>query len=186
MTLEASFNELDARFELLRDALSYVRVIVCEDKPETEATALIDLFGDATEDLLGAFEGAIGAAAAGRKATQYPVDVEITRRSLILCQNSFNDFTYRLISDLLSFHRLTQLTTFGNEHRGECGAWSDVLKEALDRCKQLSFDVSQALFVCWQELTERIGINTFSVNTTNIGQKIETSDHKEKLAARVP
>ena len=185
MTLEASFDDLDARFQPLRDAVSYVRVIACEDKPATEATALVDLFCDAADDLLGFFEDAAGAAAAGRKATQYPVDVESARHSLTRCQKSFNDFSHRMESDLLSAHRLTQLTTFGTEHGGECGAWSDVLKEALDRCKQPSFDVHQALFVCWQELTERIGINTVSVITTNIGQRIESVDRKKPLKAEV-
>jgi hypothetical protein len=186
MTLEASFHVLGIRFQALCDAVSALQITVGEDKPLTGEVALIDCVSNTVEDLLASLEEADAAARQGRQAVAHPPDLQTARHSLVLCQQHFNDLTYRLMSDLLSYEVVAELATFGSERGGEWLAWSNALKEALDCCRQPAFDVNQALFLCWQEIAERTQVNGISVKTTNIGQMIESIENKEPMAASVP
>jgi hypothetical protein len=91
-----------------------------------------------------------------------------------------------LSSDLLSYERLAELATFGSERGGEWRGWADSVKEALARSWRPAFEVNQALFLCWQEIAERAGVNAVSVHATNIGQMIEGVENKETVPAGVP
>jgi hypothetical protein len=184
MTLEASFHVLNLRFHALRDAVFSLHMTVGEDKPLSGEGALVDYVSNAVEDLLACLEEGDSAARQGRQAVAYPTDLQTARHSLVLCQQQFNDLSYRLASDLLSYERLAALTAFGSERGGEWLPWSNALKQALECCRQPAFDVTQALFLCWQEIAERSGV--ISINATNIGQMIEGSENKETIAAGVP
>jgi hypothetical protein len=186
MTLEASFDSLVLRLQVLRDALSSLRIMVGEDQPLTGGVVLVDNVSNTLEDLWTSLEGADNASGEGRQAVNYPTDLQSARRSLVRCQQFFNDVSYRLTSDLLSYERLAELTTFGRERGGEWRGWADSVKKALERCWQPAFDVNQALFLCWQEIAERAGMNAVSVNATNIGQMIEGVENKERVDVGVP
>jgi hypothetical protein len=186
MTLEASFQVLNLRFQALCDAVFSLHLTVGEDKPLSGEGALVDYVSNAVEDLLASLQAGESAARQGRQAVAYPTDLQTARHSLVVCQQNFNDLSYRLASDLLSYERLAELTAFGSERGGEWFPWSNALREALECCRQPAFDVTQALFLCWQEIAERTGVNGVSVNATNIGQMIEGSENKETIAAGVP
>jgi len=186
MTLEASFDILALRLQVLRDALSPLRIMIGEDQPTTGGVVLVDNVSNTLEDLWTSLEGADNAARQGRQAVHYPTDLHSARSSLVRCQQFFNDLSYRLTSDLLSYERLSELAAFGSERGGEWLGWAHSVKEALERCGQPAFEVNQALFLCWQELAERIGINSVAVHATNIGQMIEGVENKEGAAAGVP
>jgi hypothetical protein len=49
------------------------------------------------------------------------------------------------------------------------GGWAAVAGSPLKQCREVE-EIRNALFACWQELTERMGA-TVSVRTTNIGQQ---------------
>ena len=183
MTLEASFHVLGLRFQALCDAVSALQITAGEDKPLTGGVALIDSVSNTVEDLLASLEEADAAARQARQAVAHPPDLQTARHSLVLCQQHFNDLSYRLTSDLLCYERVAELATFSTERGGEWLAWSNALKEALDCCRQPAFDVNQALFLCWQEISERAQVSGVSVKTTNIGQMIE---NKEPVAASIP
>lgn len=183
MTLEASFQALSMRFEILRDAVSSLRVTVVEDKPKKGDVALVDNLSNSLDDLLACLEASQSAARDAREAVDYPTDLQSARRSLILCQENFNEFSHRLFSDLLAYDRLVELNGFASERGGEWRAWSDTVTEVVGRCWQPAYDVTQALFICWQEITERTGMNSVSLQTTNIGQQISIPEG-EKTGSR--
>ena len=186
MTLEASFQVLTIKFQALCDAVSSLQLTAGEDKPLTGGVALVDQVSNTVEDLVACFEESNGAARRALQAVAHPADFQTARHSLVLCQQHFNDLSYRLTSDLLSYELVAELATFGSERGGEWLGWSNALKEAIDSCRQPAFDVNQALFLCWQEITERAEANRILVNTTNIGQMIEGIENKEPMAAGVP
>ena len=186
MTLEASFQVLTVKFQALCDAVSSLQLTAGEDKPLTGGVALVDQVSNTVEDLVASLDEAHAAARQARQAVAHPVDLQTTRHSIVRCQQNFNDLSYRLTSDLLSYELVAELATFGSERGGEWLAWSSALKEAIDSCRQPAFDVNQALFVCWQEIAERAETNCILVNTTNIGQMIEGIENKEPMAAGVP
>ena len=186
MTLEASFETLCLRLQRLQDVVTPLHVTVIEDRPLEGAVALVDEFSNAAEDLLGTLSAAFEAAKEARQAVKYPPDAQGARRSLVICQEQFNDCFYRLFSNPISYERLAELTSFGSKRGGEWGAWTDIVKDAIDRCRQPAFDVNQALSLCWQEIADRLGMNSVSVQATNIGQKIEIPEGKEMVAKGVP
>jgi len=171
MALEASFNDLRAELAALGEALGELRAAVA-DKPIRGDSVLVDLFGDAADDLIGWGEEAAQSALDGTQAVSYPADTERARRNLIACQERFNLISNRLWSDLLSYERIKEISTLGRERRGEWLVWSSSVKSVLDSCREPLYNVNQSLFVCWQEMTEHMGTTSVSVQTTNIGQQV--------------
>src|SRR5581483_697804 len=171
MALAASFNELCTALTALDEAFNQLRVAV-HDGPSRGDSVLVDLFGDAADDLLGWSTGAAGAARAAQQAASYPLDTEHARWSLVAAQKTFDLIADRLLSDLLSYERISELTTLGRERRGEWLIWAGGVKSALDACREPLHNVHQALFLCWQEITEHLGTTSVSVQTTNVGQQI--------------
>jgi hypothetical protein len=153
-----------------------LRTTAVEDKPLEGDVVLVDVFGDAADDLRGWLEEAFAAAAEGQQASAHPVDLERARRSLTICQGRFNRISQRFSSDLVHYERMAELTRFGRTRGGEWRAWATGVKEALDSCRQPLFDTGETLFRCWQELAERAEITSISVQATNIGQQLYKED----------
>ncbi|HXG90951.1 MAG TPA: hypothetical protein VNN73_01105 [Blastocatellia bacterium] len=180
MALEGSFKELSARFNGLRDGLIEFRTSVL-DKPAEGDVVLVDLLGDAADDLLGWIEEASEACAEARHALSYPIDLDRARRALVTCQEKFNLAAQRFSSDLVVYERIAELTSLGEERKGEWLVWANSVKEAMELCRQPFYETSEALFLCWQELAERIGMNSVSVQATNIGQQIRVPSADEAV-----
>jgi hypothetical protein len=170
MALEESFTSLSRHLCLLHDELQELRRTVIEKPPKGDVV-LVDLFSDAADDLLGWMVEASAAASEGEESTSYPVDLDRARRSLKMCQEKFILMSVRLSSDLLSYDRMEELVSFGDRRRGGWEKWAANVKAALESCREPLYDVNQTLFTCWQELTERVGTTSVSVQATNIGQQ---------------
>jgi hypothetical protein len=179
MAIEASFKDLRAELATLNEAFGSLRVAV-HDKPLRGDSVLVDVFGDAADDLLGWVKEAAAAALEGQQAASYPADAERARWLLVTGQKTFNLIADKLWSDLLSYERVTEISTLGRERRGEWLVWSSSIKSALDACREPLHNVNQSLFVCWQEITEHMGNTSVSVQTTNVGQQITVPDRQAK------
>lgn len=172
MALEATFVQLGVRLQALREALVSLRTTVIEDKPRQDEVVLVSLLGDAADDLLGWLEGALVAAGEAQQAVIYPTDLDRTRRALTACQERFQHLNRRFASELGAYERLTELSRLGRLRGGEWRGWVASVKAALDDCQPLLFKVEDAFLSCWQELAERLGMNSISVQATNIGQQL--------------
>ncbi len=179
MALEATFQDLAVQFEKLRDVLCGLRLTVVEDKPSEDDAMLVEDFGDTVMDLLEGVDGASAAANEGRTAVGHPLDIERARRALTACHERFNRIMHHFSSDLMCYERVSELERLGRERGGEWPVWTFSVKEALDRCQPPLYDVNQALFRCWQEIAERVGMTSVSVQTTNIGQQITVPNGRE-------
>jgi len=170
MALEASCNRLGEQLLLLEEALAELHRTVLE-KPRQRDAVLVDLFSDAVDDLCGWLAEARLAAEQGTSAAVVD-SLNQVRRLLKTSQEKLNLISERLISDLLSYERIAELTSLGRDRGGEWLAWTRNVKTALDACRVPLYDANQALFACWLELTERLATTTISVQTTSIGQHI--------------
>lgn len=184
MALEAAFGDLTAQLLNLREVLHELHLTVVEDKPLKGQVALVEKFADTVQDVRGQTEEALAAAADGQQAVGRPLDMDRARRALALVQERFNELSQRFSADLVSYEQIGQLKTLGQRRGGEWLAWVSSAKEGLDRCQPSLYAVNQALFVCWQEIAERVGMNSVSVQTTNIGQHITTPEIKEAARAQ--
>jgi hypothetical protein len=171
MALEAVFQELRGQCQKGRDIFNGLHLAIVEDRPLTGDLVLIDKFGDAVEDSLGGLEEMYAAVESSTAGHQAP-DLERARRALVKCQERFNRVLQQFCSDLAAHDRLAALLNAGRERRGEWRAWTQHVKETIEQCQHVLFEINHALCQCWQEIAERVGLPSVSVQTTNIGQKI--------------
>jgi len=186
MALEPAFKELSAHCTRLRDTLFEFRTTVVEDKPLKGDVVLVDEFGDAADELAGWLEEALGAIAQAQQAVSHPTDLDRARRGLAACQTCLNRVSNRFYGDLVSYERISELLEVGGERGGEWSAWARGVKEALYRCRPHLYDVSETVFLCWQEVTERIVTASVSVHATNIGQQISVPEASVKASEGFP
>lgn len=176
MSLRTEFQGLYAQLESLNGALADLRTVIDDRPPKGDSVLLLDSFGDAVEDALGWLEEALELVAPlvqeSQRKGEPGFDVNAARQALVFCQDQFNRITHRFTFDLVSYDRLSQLMRLGHERRGEWQAWAGGVRRELEGCQQHLYDTSQALFRCWQEIAERVGMTSVSVQTTTIGQQV--------------
>ncbi len=176
MSLRTEFQSLYAQLERLDEALTGLRTVIDDRPPKGDRVLLLDAFGDAVEDTLGWLEETLTVVAPLVQTAQpkgdAQFDVNAARQALIFSQEQFNRIMNRFMFDLVSYDRVAQLIQLGRERRGEWQAWAGVVKQELEGCQQHLYDTNQALFRCWLEIAERIGMSSVSVQTTTIGQQV--------------
>jgi hypothetical protein len=172
MALEKVFQELSDRVRRLRDSLLALQLTIREDLPPQGSVVLVDQFGDAVDDSLGWLEESLEAAVEAQHAVGRPVDMDRARCALANCQEQYHRVEQRFAADLISYEKLKDLTGFGRSRRGEWIGWVKSVRTGLEECRQPMDEVSKALLACWQEIAERAGMSSVSVQATNIGQQI--------------
>ncbi|MBV9788827.1 MAG: hypothetical protein JOZ51_11670, partial [Chloroflexi bacterium] len=163
MALEAALEQLCSQLLALHETCTNLRTTVWEDKPLQDDVVLVDLFGNAVDDLLGLIEEALAAARDSRQAAGSSFTLQQAGHALLICHDRHTQTSHRYSADLLSYERIRELRRFGRRRGGEWGAWSRGVKVALDSCRQPLFDVDDALLRCWGELIEKTGGATFHV-----------------------
>jgi hypothetical protein len=161
MALDTTFGDLSVRLERLRDGLVGLRLAVVEDKPLQGAGALLDRLGEAVLDLEEWLGESLDAAAGGRRAVQYPRDLEASRDALATCQERFQRFERQLSAEVTSFARITDLASLAHGRGREWTSWVASVCGSIDQCQGATHDVSEALFQCWKEIAERAGAPAF-------------------------
>jgi hypothetical protein len=184
VALEATFRELSVQLRKLNDTLLALRLTVGEDKPVKGEAALVDHFEDTILDLMGVLDECLKAARVAQKAAGYPLDLDRARRALAKCQESFHRIEQQFSADLLSYEKLKDLASLGSERGGEWLPWAGSVKHGLEQCRQPLDGTSKALAACWQEIAERVGMTSISVQATNIGQKIVVKAPEAEEMAR--
>jgi len=180
VALEKVIAHLEEQLESLRvalDALSYPLLI---DKSRTEDVALSGYSGDALTEITHLLGEAIPAANRARQAAKYPVDLDGMRSALVTCQEKVVEVDKRFRNGLMSFENIEALLAL-KRRRGQWGKWADTVMRGLQETQELLPLAEETIVLIWQEIAERAGTTSVSVQTTNIGQKIiaKTSEVEE-------
>ncbi len=170
MALEATFRRLCAHLLALHEACTNLRTTVREDKPLQGDVVLVDVFGDAADDLLGLLDESLAAARDGHRAAGYPLDLPRVRHALVTCQHRYQDMTRRYWGDISGYDRLRELRRFGRRRGGEWRAWAVSVKASLDACQGPLWAIDREIFCCWQELVERAGLPAIPVHAVIASQ----------------
>ena len=183
MSLRLEFQSLGAELEKQYDVLSDLRRLLDDHPSQGNKVLLLDAFGDAVDDLLGWLEESLQACAPllpaepGRGDQNF--DVNLARQALAVCQDHFNRQMHRYSFDLVAYEKVAQLLQLGRERGGEWQTWAKGIKLELESCQQHLYLTNKALFRCWLEIAERIGMTSVSVQATNIGQQITLPQNQE-------
>ena len=186
MSLRMEFQSLGAQLERLHEVYSDLRRLLDDHPAHGNSVLLIDAFGDAVEDLLGWLEESLQRCApllpSEPRNSEKDFDANVARQALSISQDLFNRQMHRFLFDLVSYDKVAQLLQLGRERGGEWQTWAKGIKLELESCQQHLYLTNQALFRCWLEIAECIGMTSVSVRATNIGQQITVPQNQEFTA----
>jgi len=152
MGVEETFVGLGLGLTRLQEAVDALRVTIVEDRPVDGNSVVVDAIGDETEELLGHIQEARSGVEEAVKGLRSAPDLDATRRALVLCQKQVQTIERRY-ADMVSFDGVQRLLGVGKRGR-EWAAWANAAKRAIEDCRSPMREGSEALAVCWQELTE--------------------------------
>lgn len=169
MALEATFRALPISLRRLHDALIGLESTL-GDKPQGGELAFADDLESMVIDLLGTLHDALRAGLNAQRALASPPDLDRARRALTLCQERFHKLEKQFVSGPASYEKLKELTRLAYT-RPEWQPWAKTTEKGIEHCRHPLERTSKALAACWEELAERLGTVSFSVQT--IGQQIK-------------
>jgi hypothetical protein len=181
MGREAAFNMLETCLHGMRETFTGLHTTVVADLPlqqigaAQDTPALVDIFGNSAEDLIGWTMEALAVIQESRAAARGG-DFDALRRGLAACHERTTNIAQRLVTDLLLYERIADLARLGRTRGGEWRSWATSVKQALDSCRQPLFDLQQAQFECWQEVAEHGGRHSIAVHATSVGTIAGHSD----------
>jgi hypothetical protein len=73
---------------------------------------------------------------------------------------------------------MADLASVAQERGREWASWVKVVKQGLEQCQALVEAGRDALFLCWQDLTERLGTAFVQVRNISIGQMADDFDRR--------
>jgi hypothetical protein len=180
---EATFREMRVQIRMLQEALEALGTTVEEDKPQRDDVVVTASLSDAVLASRGLLEEASNAADDACRAVVYPLDGDRVRRALALCHERFHRFSHHFSFELASYERIDDLRTVGKERGQDWLNWASVVRQGLEQSRALVEEARSTLFLCWQELAERIATTSVSIQNTTIGQ-VSAARLRDKAAAR--
>jgi hypothetical protein len=174
MALEAAFENLVNRLKELGDAIAMLQWGAVEDRPRQGDTALFDILGGISDDLLALARATRKSAAQTRKALGPPPDFDGLRLHVSTCQERFNELHQRFVAELLAYDRIAELKQLEREPRRSWRAWSAEVQQSIERCREPLHVANQAFLLCWQEIAERAGATNFSFRAVGVGSRLDT------------
>jgi hypothetical protein len=172
MGLEKTFRQFTTTLLRLHDRMGELRLTAVVDRPEKNDAVVVDTVEYAVEDVLGWLNEAVHAAKAAGDAAGKRTDIDQARRALANCQERFRRIEQVFTETLLSYDRMKDLASFGSERRGEWPSWVTTVRHGIDECRHPLEEARNALADCWEEIAERVGTTSISVQATTIGQQI--------------
>lgn len=184
MAMEQAFGALRHHLRRLQEALEALGTTVDEDRPTRDDVVVASRLSDDLLAVRGLLEDVLAAAADAHQAVAYPLDGDRARRALTTCQQQFQHFANAFSSDLAGWDRLDDLTSVGRERGRAWLDWVTVVKQGLEQSRMLSAEVGNGLFLCWQELAERIATTSVSIRNTSIGQQVSAAEIQDHATTR--
>jgi hypothetical protein len=181
---EKIFREMQRHLLTLQEALEALGTTVDEDKPKRDDVVVASRLSDDLLAVRGLFEETLAAADDACRAVAYPLDGDRARRALTTCQQQFQRFAHAFSFELTGYDRIEDLTSVGRERGREWLDWVSVVKQTLEQCQMLLEEVGNGLFLCWQELAERIAATTISIRNTSIGRQVSAAELQESEMTR--
>lgn len=174
--IEQTFRDLVRQLRELQEALEGLGTTVDEDKPGGGDVVVASILSDAVLAASGFLEEARQAAGEAHRAVLGSLDADGARRALIRCQKRFHRFAAHFASEFGSYDRIDDLRSVGRERGQDWRNWVTVVTQALEQCREFLEEARNALFLCWQELTERMSMTSVPVRATNIGQQFSARE----------
>jgi hypothetical protein len=175
VVLQKGFRALRGQLRELQEVLEALNTTVEEDRPRRKDVVVASSLSDAVLAVRGFLEESCAAADEACEAVEHAIDLDRARRALITCQERFHRVANEFSHELACCERMADLASVARERGRDWASWVKVVKQGLAQCQALVEEGREALFLCWQDLTERLSVRSVSVHTTNIGQQFSPS-----------
>ena len=76
---------------------------------------------------------------------------------------------------------MADLASVAQERGRDWASWVKVVKQGLEQCQGLIEEGRDSLFLCWQDLAERLGTASVSVRNTSIGQLVKDFNQRGRM-----
>lgn len=153
MSLETGLNALLQGNRKLLESFSGLSGVL-RDKPAGNEVALLDIFSDSVEEIIGLAEETL-LFLEGSKTVS--VDASHISELLVKCQLLYTS-TLANILELNSYERLRELRHFSHNRGGEWPGWAKEVRTCLKTCLQATYQFNQIIFDCCQENLARNNI----------------------------
>jgi hypothetical protein len=153
MTLGDALERVRAGADGLVDALSAVRVTVCEDLPGGTPALAVDELVDAIVELAGEAEALRDRVRQLSGSPGRPARREV-EQLVAMTQGTLNDITDGLADRVLACERLTELERTTRRGGASWRSWWLATSRGLADCGPAVRRLRDELFTCWRELIE--------------------------------
>lgn len=172
MTIERAAGALDGALEEVEQAIEHLVWSLDQGKSSAQARyghALADQHQAVADDMLGLAKEARAAIGALLGTLGGQFDLVGARRALATAQDCLNGLWSRLFTGFYSGEMLRARTAMPRE-KPTWAAWARGVEDALGRCPPPLQAANEALARCWEDLVDRAGLLSVSVQAT--GQQI--------------
>jgi hypothetical protein len=170
MTVETTFQHMWQRLQELQEALQALETTVDQDRPGRSDMIVASRMNDAVLAARGHVQDSLEAAREACAAVASPFDPNRAQRALVRCQERFHRFADCFGGELASWDRIDDLRSVGRERGQHWLDWTTVVTDGLEHCRCLLQEARNAVFLSWQDLTERMTALPLAVQaeTTNV------------------
>jgi hypothetical protein len=178
MALEKTFGMLCERIERLETPLNELVKLTGEFGPKRRVVHLVPSFYDQIIEVDALRAETLAAAMEATRSAGRPLDLQAVRRALTECHEAFNKLLKKFWQEVMSFGQVEELAELGRERGSQWSKWTTTIQAWIKDCVDGFLQVNEMLVICWQEMTERLGIATVSVQNTTIGQQISVPENE--------
>jgi hypothetical protein len=185
MAIETTFERLERALEKLKTELEELRVNATDffpvprtpgrkngqDPDETPPPPVV-MLADTAADLEGEVEQGHQASREACQAVRHPRNLAHAQVALATVQLALNRLLRKLVLELATYDALQTLVQMARQRGKAWADWASLVKSLVNLCEQRALDAAEALADCWQDLTDKLAVNSVSVQATNIGQQI--------------
>lgn len=173
MTVATAFTELEQEFKRLEQTANNVSWAVVQGRPSSSiGNTMADHYESSTTDFVNLVRIARASANNGKRATSDHGDPVALRTALVTCQECAIQLARQYYGDIASCERIADLSDLAKRGGRDWSKWVLGVRDSLSDYPEILHAVSQALFRCWQEITEPIGPMSVSAQATSIGPRI--------------
>jgi hypothetical protein len=170
VALEAAFADLTRQLTGLQEVFDSLALTTGTDRSKGAVPLLVDNLHDLVVKFQGELKKLRAEASRAENAASPTLNLVHVRRHLSSSQSTFHDLLESMCQELLAYDCLLELDELGRGSGTQWRKWTDAAQSGLEPLPLQLQIVLRCYFRCWQEIAERAGANSVSVEAT--GQRI--------------
>jgi hypothetical protein len=167
MKIKTNFLDLAKSLHRLGEHLAELRTMITEFGPSEDDTALVDMFRDPLDELIGRQEEVQQQALDLYLRTESVASIDLILNELTSLHQNIIEWIHDYIEKLACYENLSSLERFGSEAGDESEKWARIVLSDLQRFWTMTSQLQEDLITCWQALVIQASRTYISIQATN-------------------